>query len=338
MKILVINIKYLGDLIVSTPGIRALRKAQPDAEIVFLVRKEFKAVLENNPNLDRIITFDPGMKGNSSLKKYNDGIKFINKIRDEKFDVVIALHPGDRIAFWSWFSGAKLRIAPGKQSFEFLFNKLVDVREDSISYLEYYNKIFETFIGKIDSAKTEFFISAADVKWANDFLTANNVDHVDTLIGIHPGASEPTKVWQSKNFAELIVRLHDKENIKLLLIEGPQDKNICSEIAAQLNNNIIIRFTSTEIAKTAALINKCKLFITHDTGTRHLSIAVETPVLALLPEDNLRYWNFYNDLSIHHSLIGKRYIAGQNSGEKSFLDGIPVDSVYCKAGEILKLW
>ena len=338
MKILVINIKFLGDLIVSTPGLRALRKAKPQDEIVFLLRKGFVDVLADNPNIDRIITFDPGMKGNSGLQKFNQGIEFIKKIRDEKFDVVIALHPGDRIAFWSWFSGAKLSIAPRKQSFGFLFNKPVYVEEDSISYLEYYNKIFESYIGKIDSTKTEFFIPEKDETWADNFLADSNVKTDNILIGIHPGASEPTKIWQSKNFVELINRLRENENIKVLLIEGPQDKNVFEEIKDKLDNQDFILFQSTCITKTAALIRKCNLFITHDTGTRHLSVAVETPVLALLPEDNLKYWNFYNQNDLHYYLIGKRYIPDQNSGGNAFLDGITVDEVYGKACEILKLW
>lgn len=338
MKILVINIKYLGDLIVSTPGLRALRLAEPDAEIVFLLRKGFEEVLANNPNIDRIIAFDPGMKGNSSLKKYNDGIKFINKIRDEKFNVVIALHPGDRTAFWSWFSSAELTIAPRKQSFGFLFNRPVDVEEDSISYLEYYNKIFEAYIGKTFQNKTEFFITKSEQKWADDFLADQLIVPADILIGIHPGASEPTKIWKSENFVKLIQRLHRKENVKVLLIEGPQDKMVCDEISDRLESDTFVRFKSTGINKTAALLKNCKLFITHDTGTRHLSMAIETPVLALLPDDNLKFWNFYNGSSNHHSLIGKRYIANQNSKEVSHLDGISVDSVFAKIGEVLNLW
>ena len=229
-------------------------------------------------------------------------------------------------------------IAPRKQSFGFLFNRLVDVEEDTISYLEYYNRIFEAYIGKACPTKTEFFIPKPEEKWADDFLIENKIASNNIIIGIHPGASEPTKIWKSENFVDLINHLNEKEYITVLLIEGPQDKNICDEISQKLNNKTYIRFTSTGITKTAALIKKCKLFITHDTGTRHLSVAVETPVLALLPEDNLKYWNFYNALRNYHSLIGRRYIADQNSQRIAYLDGISVNDVYQKVGEILKLW
>ena len=76
--------------------------------------------------------FDSKLKGNNSFGSFIEGIRFIKKIRKEKFDIVITLHPGDRTAFWAWFSKAKLRIAPRKQSFGFLFNRRINVSEDSI--------------------------------------------------------------------------------------------------------------------------------------------------------------------------------------------------------------
>jgi len=336
MKILVINIKYLGDLIVSTPGLNALRKAKPEAEIVFLLRKGFEDVLKNNPNIDRIIAFDPSLKGNSGFKKITAGIKFIKKIRDEKYDVVIALHPGDRTAFWAWFSGAETRIAPHKQSFGSLFNKRVKVFEDSISYLEYYNQIISAFIGKFDSTETEFFIPGEDEIWADNFLKENNFSREKKIIGIHPSASEPTKIWPSTKFIELIKKLLS-EKIEVLLIEGPQDKLICEKIKSAFAGDELKYFRSEKISQTAALIKKCNLFITHDTGTRHLSIAVGIPVLALLPEDNLKFWNFYDRINYHHSLIGKRYIEEKDSQRDGYLDGISVNEVFEKVAGLLEL-
>jgi len=338
MKILVINIKYLGDLIVSTPGLHALRQAHPDDEIVFLLRKGFEDVLNNNPNINRIITFNPAIKGNKGFGNIIKGIQFINKIRKEKFDVVIALHPGDRIAFWAWFSGAKMRIAPRKQSFGFLFNKKVNVEEDSISYLVYYNKIFGEFIGSLNFRETEFFFSAEDKLWVDKFLKANSIGQRETIIGFHPGASEPTKIWPAKNYIELLNLLKEKGNIKIVLIEGPQDKTICDEITSAFKEYEIIRFVSQNIGMTGALLKKCNLLITHDTGTRHLSVAVETPVLALLPEDNLNFWNFYDEVPSHFCLVGKRFIGENIHNKIGFLGSIAVNSVYKKIGEILKLW
>ena len=128
-----------------------------------------------------------------------------------------------------------------------------------------------------------------------------------------------------------------KDNVEILLIEGPQDKAICNEIKKQFRPDELKFYSSASILKTGALIKNCNLFITHDTGTRHLAVALETPVLALLPDDNLKYWNFYDKIPFHHSIIGKRSIPGKEPNEKTFLNGITVDSVYKEIAEILNL-
>ena len=157
MKILVINTKFLGDLIVSTPGLKSLREKNPDSEIVLLARKGYEDTLRNNPNINRIVPFDFGVKKKNLFSRISAEIKFIRQIRKEKFDVVISLHPGDRIAFLAWFSKAKIRIAPRKQPFIFLFNVLFDVEEDSISYLNYYNKLISAHTKELINGRTEFF-------------------------------------------------------------------------------------------------------------------------------------------------------------------------------------
>ncbi len=337
MKILLINIKYLGDLIVSTPGIRALRKHEPNAQIVFLLRKGYEEVLANNPNVDKIISFDAGMKGNSGFDKIIEGIKFIKKIRNEKFNVVISMHPGDRTAFWAWFSGAKIRIAPLKQSFSFLFNRKVKVDEDSISYLNYYNRIIEEYTGSIENTRTEFFTFENDEQWAGQFLSENGIAENNIIIAIHPGASEPTKIWPADSFIELINKLKKNKNIKIVLVEGPQDKIICESIYSKFTGNEIVNISSAGISKTCALLKRCNLLITHDTGTRHLAVAVQTPVLALVPEDNLSFWNFYHDIESYSFITGKRFVEEINSKRTGFLSGISANEVYKKTIDILKL-
>lgn len=334
MKILVINIKYLGDLIVSTPAVRSLRKSYPSAEIVILIRKGFEPFFENNPDVNRTILFDPGLKGNSGTKNFLKGIEFINRIRKEKFDTVIVLHPGDRTAFWAWFSGAKVRIAPRNQSFSFLFNIKVAVEENSINYIDYYSRIVAAFNVPIDSNRTEIFISEEDVEWAQLFFNENRICKDDLVIGIHPGASEPSKIWKKENFILLIEKLIQKTGLKLIIMEGPKEKEICASIRTSFKSNSNISFTDAGINRTAALIKKCCLFITHDTGTRHLAVAVGTPALILMPDDNEKYWDFYNEGHRHFTLIGRRNFT---EGEP-FLDGITVEDVYKKIGCIINQW
>ena len=333
VKILVINTKFLGDLIVSTPGLKALREKNPDSEIVLIARKGYEDTLRNNPNINRIIPFDFSVKKKNLFSRISAEIKFIRQIRKEKFDVVISLHPGDRIAFLALFSKAKIRVAPRKQSFNFLFNVSVDVEEDSISYLDYYNELISAYTKESIKGRTEFFVNEQDNIWTEEFLSKNKIDKDDLVIGIHPGASEPTKIWPSEKFAELIQKLVLIGRTKIILIAGPNEEKVVDSIFSKANNENLFIYKSKDVNRTAALIRKCSLFISNDTGTRHLSVALKTPVIVLMPDDNLKCWNFYDDTDSHFVLIGKRFFPEK---EMPFLGSINVDEVFDKVKEVMK--
>ncbi len=331
MKIIVVNIKYFGDLIIITPALKALRLSYPDAEISVLVREEYKEVLKYNPYINSILTFNPEIKGSKKLKALIEGIKLILRIRKEKFDIFVAMHPGDRIAILAWFSKAKIRIAPGKQTLSFLFNKHVDVYEDTISYMEYYNKIISALNIIVESDQTEFYITEKEIKWAENFFIDNKL--IDKkIICIHPGASEPSKIWKKENFIKLLKQLQSKD-LMILIICGPQDNEIVSQIKKEINDEKVTFYYSDSILKTAALIKKSLLLITHDTGTRHLAVALKIPVVALLPDDNIKCWNFYTENDKHYYLVGKRF----KDGKESYLGNISPDEVYNKVFKEINL-
>jgi heptosyltransferase-2 len=332
-KILIVATKFLGDLIITTPGLKALRQKFPQAEIVVLVRSEYEDVLRNNPDATRIVSFDFGIRKQKFFERLKYELSFWKKIRNEKFDVVISLQPGDRIAFLAWISGAKIRVAPRKQAFWFLFNRQVNVYEDTISYLDYYNKIISVLTNEPVNFKTEFYISDECNNWADESLKSNNVSPNNKLIGIHPGASEPTKIWPRENYSELILKILDEKKTKVMLIAGPNEEDIVKSIAEKVNNENLITYFSNDVNFTAALIKKCKLFISNDTGTRHLSVAVKTPVIALMPEDNQQCWNFYDESDNHFVITGKRCFPER---EQPYLGEISVEDVFHKINEIKK--
>ncbi|AFN73592.1 lipopolysaccharide heptosyltransferase [Melioribacter roseus P3M-2] len=329
LKIMVVNTKFLGDLIVSTPALRFLKEEYPSSELILIVRKEYRKAFENFPYIDRIIPFDTELKHKKGLRALKRGIDFILKLRKEKPDVFIALHPGDRLALWAYFSGAILRIAPKKQTFSFLLNKKIDVNEDSIKYIDYYNRIVEHGNKRVKSNTTEFCVPDEDVLWAEKFIDENGLEDGE-FITVHPGASEKSKVWQLDNYIELIEKLLAECNKKILLLAGPQDEEYCNIISENFNEKNLVVYKSGSVTKSAALIKKSKLLIDNDTGTRHLGAALGVKILALLPEDNLDYWNFYDGVN-HAFIVGKRI----KDGEKSYLGGIDVETVFKKTVDLV---
>ena len=225
-KILVINTKYLGDLIVCTPAIRALKKSFPDSSVSILVRQEYKNVLTGNPNVDEIIPFDFSIKKIYGLERLKLEWKLVRYLRQQKFDAVISLQSGDRYAQWSFLTGAKIRVAPKKQNMSFLLTEKVEVYEDTISYLDYYLKIAESFGASADGKQTEFHLDNNFKTWFESFIGKHNVNRDDQLIGIHAGASEPTKIWPLEKFENLIEKLLADHKVKIVLFVGPAEKRL----------------------------------------------------------------------------------------------------------------
>lgn len=331
-KILVINTKYLGDLIVCTPALRALKKSFSNSSISILVRQEYKEVLTGNPNVDEIIPFDFSIKKIYGLERLKLEWQFVRYLRRQKFDAVISLQSGDRYAQWSFLTGAKIRVAPKKQNMSFLLTEKVEVYEDTISYLDYYLKIAEAFGAVADGQQTEFHLDENFRNRSETFNSEHNFSNDNRIVGIHAGASEPTKIWPLENFENLIEKLLTDHKTEIVLFVGPAEKKIAERFSQIQNSRIIIADTSGSIQQLAWLINLCRLFIANDSGARHIAAALNVPSITLFPDDKISCWKFYEELRNQHFIIGKR---NMSNPANMFLDSIDVDTVYEKVKEII---
>lgn len=336
-QILVINLKWLGDLIVSTPVFKTLRKDYPHSNICAMVRKEYETVLRANSHIDEIIPFDYAIRRLTGWKRLREELHWMKKLRAKHFDAVISLHPGDRLALWAWLSRARYRVAPRKQSFGYLYNIRVDVEEDTKSYLEYYLDIVSAFDTTPVTRQTEFVVSDPVEEWAGQFLQQQGIAPEHVVIGVHPGASEPSKIWPAENFAELIERLLMYPNLKIILFQGPNEKAIVSKISSLMSTAPFVADTSDNVEQMAALMKRCNLCIVNDSGARHLAVAVNAPTLTFFPADRLTTWQFYAEEDKHYVLVGNRVEASESRISSPFLDSITVDDAFNKVRDILQL-
>ncbi len=332
-NILLINLKYLGDLIVCSAAIRELKISFPQAQISFLVRKEYKDVLRENPNLHEIIFYDGEIKKIHGLKRFFAELRYIFFLRSKKYDAVISFQAGDRYAIWSYLSGAKIRIAPIQNNFGFLLTEKVNVIEEDLDYMTYYLKIVEKFRARINSKQTDFILSKGYENWSEEIFDKNKIDRSDIVIGIHPGASESTKIWPFESFQEVISSLTVYPNVKVVLFLGPAESQM-KYLVNGLGENVFPVDTSSSIQQLAWMISKCSLVICNDSGARHLSAALKIATISLFPEDKIKPWKFYSEEEKQYFIIGRR---NTNSYKKSFLDDINPDEVVEKAKEILEL-
>jgi len=334
-NILVLNLKLIGDLIVSTPAIRSLKEAFPESRIDILIRKGFEEVLSGNPDINNIIGFDKNLKNAGLFGKLFYEIKFINKLRANKYDLVVALQPGDRYAIWSFLSGAAKRVGVKKQSFSFLFNIHSFVEEDTIPYIDYYLEIAAAAGGKNSLKKTAFFVNESDRDFAEKIIRDSNISSSEKIIVIHPGASDKLRCWSPDNFIQLTREIQKIPGTKAIISFGPSEKDIIAVFKSALENPII--YDSTRgIRAIGAIIEKSALCISNDTSIRHIAVALGVPVITLMPADVAKFWNFYNDTSKEFVILGKRGISSSSDKNLNSLHGIEVADVLSKVREYLR--
>jgi ADP-heptose:LPS heptosyltransferase len=286
------------------------------------MRKGYKSILEYDKNIDKIIEFDLNfirkLKGYDRVKAE---LNFFRNIRNQRYDLIINFHPADRLALWSFFSGAKYRVGYSDQAFNYFFNIKIPTIEESKSYLEYYlDTLYSIGVPVIDK-KTYISIDDKYEEEAEKYFAAN-FEKNDKIVGIHPGASRMDKVWELEKYSELANSLI-KNNFKVLLFKGPDDSEIITGIQKNyINEKVMLADTSKSMSYLGALMKRCTLIICNDSASSHLASAMNIKTIILISQEKKHCWKIYDESE------GMWYLFGEMCSDCS--DGV------CKGSKCLK--
>ena len=295
MKILVINLMHLGDLMLVTPALTTLRKNFPTAHLTLLADKKLADLVQYNKNLDECILIDK--KGvDDHLPSF---IKFIFKIRAEKFDLVINLHRNERASALAAFSGAKRIVGYSKPGFALLFDKVLPnpsiarhiKRGFKVEYMpgtqhqvQSHFDVLRQAVGveKIYDNGLEMWIPAETEREAAKIFRDNFGER--KVVAFNVGASWLTKRWLDSYFAECADILIER-GFGVAFLGGTMDKEIVSGCVAKMRHKDSDRlkiFTGTfSLAMLAGFLDNCVLFLTTDSGPMHIGVARNIPIVTM---------------------------------------------------------
>jgi predicted lipopolysaccharide heptosyltransferase III len=296
-RILVSRMKFIGDVVLTTPIIRSLRNAHPDAFIAYLGEKETVALLENNPFLNEIISFD------FRRPPLPEQARVVRLLRRKKFDLAIDLFGNPRTALLTFLSGARVRVGPDRRGRRALYT--VRVRDDGLpkSAIEFHNQSLDAVGIPPTVARTEIYLTANEREGGrrrlNEFAERSGKD-AQPVVGIHPGATWPAKRWLPDRFAGLADALV-RRGASVVLTAGARDADTIAEVrsAAQHTHPV---FLNLPLRQLAAVIAACDVYVTNDAGPLHIAVAVGTPTIGLFGpgEDNI--WFPYSARDGHRAL------------------------------------
>ena len=282
-NILIIQTAFLGDVILATPLVKAIKKAFPDCFLSFLLIPQTKEVLAHNPYVDEVIVYDKKReeKGISSF------FALVKKIKNKNFDLAFVPHRSLRSALLAYLSRVSVRIGFDRSSGSFLFTQKIKYVSNIHEIERNLSLLFESIhSGKepnfdLSEKLPAVFPSKQDFYFAEKLLEDEKIGEKDKIVGIAPGSVWATKRWLPERFAEVVDLLMKKENIKVVLFGGKEDDSLCQKIAGLTKKKPIVAAGRTNILQSAALISKCELLLSNDSAPVHLGVAMKRPVIAI---------------------------------------------------------
>lgn len=284
-KILIIQLRRIGDVLLTTPVIKVLREHYPQSHIAFLTNPMSYDVLSGNPYLDEIIV--------CQNRDIAYRIKLIQSIRQKRFDVVFDFLGTPGTALISFLSGANYRVGLDLRYRGKLYN--IRVKRDSGAVYIINSKLnVLKEIGIISSSYNNemfFFIPQEAKERVSDFLMKKGVSNKDMVIMIAPLSRNPclVRAWGKEKYAELADKLIIKYKAKIVFIWSYGEREEIEDIVKLMKEKPIISF-ETSLKEVAALIQSADLFISNDGGAMHIAIAVGTPTLTIYGPSDERSW------------------------------------------------
>lgn len=285
LRILLVRLARLGDVILLIPAIKALRKQFPRAHISVLVGHRCEPILKMCAAVDEIISVNRlALRDGSKLAAVRSIFRIAERIRRAKYDLVLDFQGFRETNLLVWYSQAHWRLGVKRvhgSYLPFCFN-LDPVIEDKSQHM---SSLFLSLLRPlgIASGVNDIFLdlSAEDIGSADAFLQTHQVGSNALLIGFHVGAGSPGRVWPKEKFAILAERLIDQHQVTVLLFSGPQDGDSSKHVADLIRVPRKLVASQLSLKSLAAIMSRCRILVSNDTGPMHLGPAVGVPTLGL---------------------------------------------------------
>jgi len=288
-KILIMKFSSLGDIILSTAAIRAIReKFKKGYKISFLVAEDSKEVLLGCPYIDELIVAD--------FKNKDKGIKGIldlgADLRKKNFDIVIDLQNNRKSHILANLTRSINRYGYDNRKFGFLLNHRIKDELPPIDPVIHQFRILKMLDINLTDPNLELWPSEEDRQYIEDFLNAEWLSENQRLVGLNISASRRwlTKSWPQRQMQKLCEEL-GKKDIRIV-VTGTQDDLVEAGalISGVKNTKIINACAKTTVNQLACLIKRCSVYISGDSSPLHIAAAVNTPIVALFgPTDPRRH-------------------------------------------------
>ncbi|MBI3753105.1 MAG: glycosyltransferase family 9 protein [Deltaproteobacteria bacterium] len=296
-NILVVSSTAIGDTLLSTPAIKAVRERYPDAKIIAHFNNANMEMFENNPHIDGIIPYYGG---------YKKFFKTVRELRKHKFDLVLIFHGNEPQATpMAYLAGAHFIVKlPNTSEYSFLLSNTTPrpppPTSEFVHGIEQRLKVAAIVGCSSKDKRMVLPVEAEDEEAVSKFLNEQGVKDADALVGFQVGASTISRIWFADRFIELGKRLIAAYPMTKIVITGsPAEGDYCERLGKEIGDEIIVSAGKIPLKQMPALVKRFKVLITGDTGIMHIAIAVGISVVALYAVADYRITGPYYDQEKH---------------------------------------
>jgi ADP-heptose:LPS heptosyltransferase len=265
-SVLLIRRDRIGDVVLSTPAMKAVRATFPKAKITVLLAPGTKGLLEGAEFIDEITT-------DASWRTLSKGA----------YDLACDLHLDHTLgtAMNAFSSRARIRLGYDIKGRGLFFNIRVVPNGKMKHFIDETEDLLKAIGVVIKDRKPSIMVDAVREKEVEGFLEKNGVNAGDTLICLHPGGFYPTQRWPAARYRELSGRIAKSSSAKVVIIEGPGEKGITEVITGHPGSGFIV-FGERPLTDTVALIRRADLFVGNNSGPLHIASALGTPTVSIM--------------------------------------------------------
>lgn len=290
MNILLVRLRLIGDVVFTTPVIRALRRHFPDAQLTYLVEPAAAPVLRHNPHLTELMV----VTRRRGLRRVADDVALARQLRRRRFDLAIDLHGGPRSAWLTWASGARRRIGYTTPGRSWMYTDRVERAPDlgdRHSVQNQWDLLTPLGIAPPDPScdAVEMPADAAAEARVDARLRAAGVTAAQPLIVLHVSAGNPFRRWPESHFVALVTALVRRASSRRIIITaGPSDAAAAERVTAEARRQLgpmaaaLPEAGDFDLDELRALIARAAVYIGGDSGPAHIASTTTTPIVELL--------------------------------------------------------
>ena len=338
-RILIVRTDRIGDVVLSTPTLTAVRKAFPKAYIAMMVSQETKEIVMSNPYLNEVIIYDKKVRQRGIFKT----LQFAGWLRDKRFDLAFILHSTNRVNLVTFLAGIPRRVGYKRGKMDFLLTDKLDYKKRlGDKHEAEYSLDVLRHIG-ID-AEDSPLVMPVDKRSENkieELFRENGLKQGEKILVLHPGASDASKMWPQENFAKTADALIEKFGLRAVLISGREHIDLGEKVRNLMKHEPVFLCGKTSLRDLAVLFKKTSLFISNDSGPIHIACAIGAPVVSIFSRNEKglspRRWGPLGSKAIAlHKDVGCTECLAHNC-KKAFLclRSVTVKEVVEKASELL---